>query len=81
LAGITRATVLELAREQRIPSEEVELFPRDLYDADEAFITSSVREVVPVIKVDGLPVGAGLPGPLTRRLQAAYRKLTTAVAR
>ncbi len=73
LAGITRKTVLALARDGGIPVEEAALFPRDLYDADEVFITSSLREVVPVTAVDGRPVGDGKPGPVTRRLHAAFR--------
>jgi branched-subunit amino acid aminotransferase/4-amino-4-deoxychorismate lyase len=41
--------------------------------AREAFLTSSVREIVPLVRLDGAPVGDGAPGPITRALQAAYR--------
>ena len=73
LAGITRATVLAAAAEAGIPAEECALFPQDLYDADEVFITSSIREVVPVVSVDGEPVADGRPGEMVRRLHQAYR--------
>jgi D-alanine transaminase len=43
--------------------------------ADEAFTASSVREVLPIVAVDGRPLGAGRPGPVTRALQGAYREL------
>lgn len=72
LAGITRATVIEAARVEGIELVEEALHPRDLYDADEVFITSSLREVVPVVAVDGHRVGDGRPGPVTARLHAAY---------
>jgi branched-chain amino acid aminotransferase len=73
LAGITRATVLHVAEEAGLSVEETVLFPRDLYDADEVFITSSIREVVPVVRVDGRPIAGGAVGPMTRRLHAAFR--------
>lgn len=73
LAGITRATVLEAAHAVGLPVDEVALFPSDLYDADEVFITSSIREVVPVVKVDDCVVADGRPGPLVQQLHAAYR--------
>jgi len=43
--------------------------------ADEAFTASSVREILPIVAVDDRPLGAGTPGPMTRRLQGAYREL------
>lgn len=76
LEGITRKTVVGLARVERLAVRSRALYPRDLYDADEAFVTSSVREIVPVVRADGQPVDDGRPGPLTRRLQALYRAMT-----
>jgi branched-chain amino acid aminotransferase len=73
LAGITRAVVLELAAELHVPAREQPLQTRDLIEADEAFISSSLRELAPIAAVDGRPVGGGGPGPITRRLLAAYR--------
>jgi len=65
---------MELAGAVGLPVEEG-LFPAaDLAGADEAFLTSSVIEVTPLVEVDGRPVGTGRPGPWTRRLQQAYRR-------
>jgi len=72
LEGITRRHVLELARANGISVEEVPLWPVDLRGADEAFLTSSVRGVMPIRSVDGHTVGRECPGPVTRRLSAAY---------
>jgi branched-chain amino acid aminotransferase len=68
LPGVTRELVLELveAQDGAFPVEE-------LAAADEAFTTSSIREVMPVVGLDGRPVGEGRPGPLAARLQAALR--------
>lgn len=75
LAGRTRERVLALAAGLDLACERRRLLPADLLGADEAFTASSVREILPVVAVDGRPVGDGRPGPLTRRLQAAYRDL------
>ena len=72
LEGITRQRVLALAREAGIGVHEQDLWPRDVAAFSEAFLTSSVRGVVPVVTIDGAAVGQGVPGPLTRRLMAAY---------
>ena len=73
LAGITREVVLELVAGLGIPSREEPLHLDDLVAADEAFLTSTTREVVPVQRVDEAVVGDGRPGPLTRRVIAAFR--------
>jgi branched-chain amino acid aminotransferase len=72
LIGITRATVLAAAAIEGIEFEEAEVRPEDLYGADEAFITSSIREVMPVVSADGRTIGSGTPGPLTKRLHDGY---------
>jgi len=64
---------MELAVEQRRRVHETPLSPSDLFSADEVFITSSVREVVPVVRVDDVTIGSGRPGPVTQGLLAAYR--------
>ena len=74
LPGITRAFVLELAGELAIPAREVRLTPEDLTSADEAFITGTTREVTPVVHVDAAPIGAGKPGPISRRLLELFRR-------
>ena len=73
LAGITREVVLELLPGLGIPFREEPLHLDDLLAADEAFLTSTTREVVPVTQVDEAPVGSGRPGPLTRRVMEAFR--------
>jgi len=72
LMGITRAAVLAAAAAEGISVEEAEVRPEDLYGADEAFITSSIREVMPVVSADGRTIGSGVPGPVTKRLHEAY---------
>jgi branched-chain amino acid aminotransferase len=73
LAGITRQLVLEICGEERIPSEERTLHDAELFEADEAFLTSSTREIVPIVRVDGRGIGTGRPGPVTARLREAFR--------
>jgi branched-chain amino acid aminotransferase len=73
LDGITRRHVIELARSRGLPVTERPLRPADLAGADEAFICSSIRSVMPVTRVDGASVGTGRPGPLTLALAAAYQ--------
>jgi branched-chain amino acid aminotransferase len=73
LPGITREFVLELAAGLGVLAEETPLTPEDLETADEAFITGTTREVTPVVAVDAQPVGAGVPGPVSRRLLDAFR--------
>jgi len=74
LPGITRGIVLELAAAAGIPVREEPLAPEALRDASEAFLTSSLRELMPVIAIGGDPVGNGRPGPLTLRLLELYRR-------
>jgi branched-chain amino acid aminotransferase len=75
LEGVTRGVVLRLAREARLPMEEVSLRPEDLEEADEVFITSTAREIVPVTRLGSRAVGAGRPGPVTRELHRTFRRL------
>ena len=78
LEGITRATVLELCADLGIPARIGRLAPYDLFTAQEAFLTSTAGGLVPVVKVDGRPVGTGRPGPLLARLDARYEELLRA---
>ncbi|MEW6325733.1 MAG: branched-chain amino acid transaminase [Nitrospirota bacterium] len=72
LEGITRDSVMQLAREARIPIAE-ERFPRDeLYIADEAFFTGTAAELTPIREVDGRTIGSGKPGPITQQLQERF---------
>ncbi len=72
LVGITRATVIAVAAQEGIEVSEGEVRPEDLYGADEAFLTSSIREVMPVVSAEGRTIGSGKPGPVTKRLHAGY---------
>jgi branched-chain amino acid aminotransferase len=76
LGGITRAAVIELAREAGIEVREVALTKHDVYVADECFLTGTAAEVIPVVKVDSRAIGTGKPGPVTRDLNERFKKLT-----
>jgi len=76
LSGITRAVISKLALDDRIPLRERHLRERDLWTCDEAFITSTLKEVLPMRTCNGRKVGGGRPGPVTLRLLAAYREYT-----
>jgi len=76
LRGITRATVFDIAAELDIAISERELTRHDLYIADEAFLTGTAAEVIPMIKVDGRDIGDGKPGPITQRTIGRFRELT-----
>jgi branched-chain amino acid aminotransferase len=76
LYGITRGTVIELAREAGLKVSEPTLTRYDLFNADECFLTGTGAEIVPVVKIDGRVIGSGKPGPVTRQLEKAYHALT-----
>ena len=76
LEGITRAAVLRLAHEDHLDSAEAPLRPDDLRRADEAFLTSTLKGVLPIRRCDGWPIRDGRPGPLTRRVMALFDDLT-----
>ena len=80
LEGITRALVLRLAADLGVTCREATIWPDELRAADEVFLTSSVRGVMPVTTLDGRPVGDGGVGPVTRRLLARYQAYIDAVA-
>ena len=72
LPGITRDLVLELARHSEIPVREEAIAEERLLSADEVWLTSSTREIMPVTTIDGRPVGDGVPGPMFVRLNRLY---------
>jgi D-alanine transaminase len=74
LPGITRGLVLKLAARAKVPQREQMLKRSDLERVSELFLTGTTSEVMPVVKVDGRPIADGKPGPVTRRLQVAYRE-------
>ena len=85
LAGITREFLFDVAQEIGVPMTESVMTDEDLLGADEAFLTSTTREVVPIVLVDEHRIGAGRPGPVTRALLEGFRRradlLTAGVGR
>jgi branched-chain amino acid aminotransferase len=74
LLGITRRLVLEVAREQGLPVELRSLTVDELYAADEAFVSSSIRELLPAIRIDDRVIGTGSPGAVTLELLRRFRQ-------
>jgi branched-chain amino acid aminotransferase len=72
LEGMTRATVLELAARDGLPTAERTLGRYDLMAADEVFLTGSGARIVPVTSLDGERIGKGVPGPVTQKLIRAF---------
>jgi len=75
LSGITREVILEIARASNIKTMERQLELKELIEAEEAFVTNSILELMPLTWFEGKPIGTGKPGQLTKELLAAYRKL------
>jgi branched-chain amino acid aminotransferase len=76
LYGVTREAVMELAAQMGLAVSEPNLTRYDLFNANECFLTGTGAEIVPVVKIDGRVIGAGKPGPVTKRLVSDYRALT-----
>ncbi len=74
LEGVTRNFVFEVGALIDVPVRAAVLRDPDLAGADEAFITSTTREILPVTKIDGRSVGSGEPGPVTMALANAFRR-------
>lgn len=71
LPGVTRDVVVEIARELGIPVSETPIYVHELPRAQELFLTGTTSDVMPIVKLDGRPVGSGTPGPVARRLYEA----------
>jgi branched-chain amino acid aminotransferase len=74
LPGITREFLFEVGRDVGVDVREEVLRDPDLLGADEAFLTSTTREAVPIVQVDGQAIGSGAPGPVTRKLLQGFRE-------
>jgi branched-chain amino acid aminotransferase len=74
LSGITREFLFEVGTEAGIAVREQVLRDEDLFSADEAFLTSTTRELLPIVNVDDRTIGSGSPGPITKRLLESFRK-------
>jgi D-alanine transaminase len=81
LTGITYHVVLELADAHGIPTELRAISEAELRAADELWMTSSTKEIMPIVTLDGIPVGAGEPGPLARQMDALYQTFKQQVMR
>ncbi|WP_422443600.1 D-amino-acid transaminase [Thermoanaerobacterium sp. DL9XJH110] len=79
LHGITRSVVLEIAGDNRIDFSEEVFSLQDLFDADEVFVSGTMTEVMPVVKVDGKIIGDGVPGEITRVIMKNFKRLTETV--
>jgi branched-chain amino acid aminotransferase len=75
LPGITRAAVMELAGAAGIPVDERPFALAEVMTASEAFLTSSLRGVAPLVRMDAAAIGSGAPGPITRQVMTAYAAL------
>ncbi len=76
LRGITRDSILEIARKNRIETHEHVITRHEVYISDECFLTGTAAEVIPVVKVDGRVIGSGKPGKLTLSLMKKFKELT-----
>lgn len=74
LEGVTRAFLFEVGQDVGVEVREETLYPADLETADEAFITSTTRELSPVVRIDDRVIGSGRPGPITAKLLDGYRR-------
>jgi branched-chain amino acid aminotransferase len=72
LDGITRAILLQMAEELKIPVHEGQFTPKELLQADECFLTNTSMEVMPVVSVNGQTIGKGIPGALTNQLHRHF---------
>jgi D-alanine transaminase len=74
LSGITRNLVLARAHEAGVVAREAPILVAELDDIAELFLTGTTTEIMPVVKIDNRPIGSGKPGPVTRKLQQAFRR-------
>jgi len=74
LDGVTRECLLRLAPRAGVPVEERPVRVEEIFEADEVFLASTLKEVVPVVEVDGRPVGRGEPGMITDRLLGLFQE-------
>ena len=74
LNGITRGTILDIAKEVNVPVREANMTRYDVWCADECFLTGTGAEVIPVTKLDGRIIGTGKPGPLTQKILESFRR-------
>lgn len=76
LPGITRSVVMQLALEFGMPLREADMTRYDIYTAEEAFLSGTAAEIIPMVQLDSRAIGEGTPGPVTARFIKRYRELT-----
>ncbi len=76
LHGITRSRILKLAEELGYDVDERDITPYELLSADEIFLTGTMAEVVPVVRIQGVPIGDGKPGPVTKEIIKGFQRMT-----
>ena len=76
LHGITRSRILQLAEELGYDVHEKDITPYELLNADEVFLTGTMAEIVPVIRIQGVPIGEGKPGPVTKEMIKGFQRMT-----
>lgn len=81
LEGITRKSIIEMAKKEKIKVQEVNLTRDEVYIADEAFFTGTAAEVTPIREVDGRAIGSGKPGPITKKLQKLFFEIVKGEAK
>ncbi len=81
LPGITREVVIGLCADIGVPVHETPILEHQLGEAQELFLTSTLSEIRPIVQLNGHPVGTGIPGPVTRRIQKAFRDLISDLSR
>jgi D-alanine transaminase len=81
LTGVTYDVMLELAAAHGIPHEVRAISEAEVRSADELWMTSSTKEIMAIVKLDGVPVGAGVPGPLAQRMDGLYQTFKQQVMR
>ena len=81
LPGITYDVVVELARDAGLPLELRDIPEAEVRSADELWVTSSSKEILAIVSLDGRPVGDGKPGPVFRRMHALYQEFKRTVMR
>lgn len=75
LEGVTRDLVLSLARQAKVPVQEMALTRHDVLSADECFLTGTGAEIAPIVECDGRTIGNGKPGPITRKLRERFQQM------
>jgi len=81
LDGITQRKVLELAGRLRIKTAKKKIYEKDIYAADEMFLTGTAAEIVPVVRVNRRKIGRGVPGPIMKKLLLSFRQITALYGR